>query len=210
MWRDRADLKRRTMLRLGLVLPGALVLGMVGCQTVLRRDGAAAAQELPLTPECGENPALTPPQAAGPFFTPNSPERRSLLDPDIAGTRLVLTGFVLSRQCQAMPGALLDFWQADAAGIYDNLGYRLRGHQYADAAGRYQLETLVPGLYPGRTRHLHVRVQVPGGRILTTQLYFPDEPNNRRDGIFNPALVMAVQAADDSQQATYTFVVDAG
>jgi protocatechuate 3,4-dioxygenase beta subunit len=53
-------------------------------------------------------------------------------------------------------------------------------------------------------------VQAPSGRALTTQLYFPDEPRNRQDGIYNPALVMAVQAADDAQWGSFNFVVDAG
>jgi len=58
-------------------------------------------------------------------------------------------------------GALLDFWQADAAGDYDNTGFRLRGHQFSGADGRFRLATVVPGLYPGRTRHIHVKVQRP-------------------------------------------------
>lgn len=204
------DLTRREFLRLGLVAPGALALAVSGCQPATSRGQAALAQELPLTPECSENPAATPPQTAGPFFTPNSPERQSLIEPGIQGTRLVLTGYVVSRQCNGVSGALLDFWQADSAGAYDNVGYRLRGHQYTDASGRYELETVVPGLYPGRTRHVHVSVQPPGGRVLTTQLYFPDEARNRQDGIYNPALVMAVQAAEDARWGSFTFVVDAG
>ena len=45
-------------------------------------------------------------------------------------------------------------------------------------------ETIVPGKYPGRTRHYHVKVQAPGRSILTTQLYFPGEPGNDGDRIF--------------------------
>lgn len=201
------DVSRRQFLRFGLVAPGALALAMSGCQMAMRRDGAALAQELPITPECGENPATTLAQTAGPFFTPNSPTRQSLLEAGIDGTRLVLSGYVVSRRCEGISGALIDFWQADGAGNYDNAGYRLRGHQFADASGRYELETIVPGLYPGRTRHIHVRVQPPGGQVLTTQLYFPDEPRNRQDGIYNPALVMAMQDVDGGQQAGFTFVM---
>lgn len=206
----QTDLTRREFLHLGLAAGGMLALGVSGCRPATSQGHAALAQELPLTPECGENPATTPPQTTGPFFTPNSPERQSLIEPGIHGTRLVLIGYVVSRQCQGVSGALLDFWQTDSTGAYDNVGYRLRGHQYADASGRYELETVVPGLYPGRTRHIHVRVQPPSGRVLTTQLYFPDEPRNRQDGIYNPALVMAVQAADDAQWGSFNFVVDAG
>jgi protocatechuate 3,4-dioxygenase beta subunit len=89
-----------------------------------------------------------------------------------------------------VPHALLDFWHADESGDYDNQGFRYRGHQFTDAEGRYRLETIVPAEYPGRARHIHVKVQRPGGRILTTQLYFPNNPTNERDGIFQPELVM--------------------
>jgi protocatechuate 3,4-dioxygenase beta subunit len=165
-----------------------------------------AAAALPPTPACGDGP--TPSQTAGPYFTPNSPQRASLLEPGISGTKLTITGLVLSTACRPVAGALLDFWQADAAGAYDNAGFRLRGHQFADEAGRYRLETVVPGLYPGRTRHLHVRVQAPNGPLLTTQLYFPGEARNATDSIFNPRLVLAVQEAAGGMRATFDFVLD--
>jgi protocatechuate 3,4-dioxygenase beta subunit len=123
------------------------------------------------------------------------------------GTRLVVEGRVLRTDCQPIPGALLDFWQADDGGEYDNTGYRLRGHQLADDAGRYRLETILPGVYPGRTRHIHVRVQSPGRPPLTTQLYFPGEPGNAGDGIFNRALVVRLQPGPDGQAAAFDFVL---
>ena len=126
----------------------------------------------------------------------------------MARTRLVVTGYVLTTACRPIAGALLDFWQCDDAGAYDNVGYRLRGHQFTDEAGRYQLETIVPGLYPGRTRHIHVKVQAPGQRVLTTQLYFPGEPRNARDGIYRRELEIAVQDTADGKAATFNYVLD--
>jgi protocatechuate 3,4-dioxygenase beta subunit len=124
------------------------------------------------------------------------------------GATMVLTGHVLSRRCQPVVGALLDFWQADEQGSYDNDGYRCRGHQFTDEQGRYRLETIMPGLYSGRTRHVHVKVQAPNRPVLTTQLYFPGEPRNARDGIFNPALLVAMQDAAAGQIAGFDFVLD--
>ncbi len=164
---------------------------------------------LPPTPPCDDHDEPTPPLEEGPFFTPRSPERSTLLDPNMAGTVVVLTGQVLDTNCQPVAGALLDWWQADDAGDYDNRGFRLRGHQYTDKRGNFRLETIMPGLYPGRTRHLHVKVQAPGRRVLTTQLFFPDEPRNQRDGIFDPALLMDVRRRGDKEIAKYTFVVNA-
>ena len=125
----------------------------------------------------------------------------------MAGTPIVVTGTVLSTACRPLPGALLDFWQADDRGAYDNTGYRLRGHQFTDERGRYRLESIVPGLYPGRTRHFHVRVQAPNQPILTTQLYFPDEPANRGDSIFRPELVLAVRDDAGGKAAAFDFVL---
>ena len=51
----------------------------------------------------------------------------------------------------------------------------------ATQAAGWRLDTIVPAEYPGRARHIHVKVQAPRRRLLTTQLYFPGEPGNRRE-----------------------------
>ncbi|MBM4436954.1 MAG: dioxygenase, partial [Actinobacteria bacterium] len=167
---------------------------------------ATAVASLVPTPACGDEPTL--PQTAGPFYTPNSPQRASLREPGIAGVPLTVTGLVVSTTCQPVAGALLDFWHCDSAGVYDNTGYRLRGHQFADGQGRLGLETIVPAVYPGHTSHIHGKVQAPNRPAPTTQLYFPDEPANRTDGIFRAALVMAVEDRADGKYGTFTFVLD--
>jgi protocatechuate 3,4-dioxygenase beta subunit len=167
----------------------------------------AVAIALSPTPACDDGDDVTPAQTEGPFFTPNSPERASLLEPGIAGTKIVLSGRVLSTSCQPVAGALVDFWQTDDRGVYDNTGFKLRGHQFTDQAGHYSLETIVPGLYPGRTRHFHVKVQAPNRRVLTTQLYFPGEASNRTDRIFHDDLVISVQDTADGKVAAFDFVL---
>jgi protocatechuate 3,4-dioxygenase beta subunit len=171
---------------------------------------AAPAVALAPTPACGDDDEPTEAQTEGPYFTPNSPERTSLREPGMAGTPLVVSGTVLTTGCQPVANALLDFWHADDAGAYDNVGYRLRGHQYTDEAGRYHLETIVPALYTGRTRHIHVKVQPPNQPVLTTQLYFPGEPANASDGIYDPDLEMAMSGSADGRAGTFDFVVVAG
>ena len=121
--------------------------------------------------------ALTQPQTEGPYYKADTPQRNSLLEEGMPGTRLILVGYVLDQNCQPLPKAWLDFWQADANGEYDNSGYRLRGHQFTDAQGRYYLETILPGLYASRPiEHIHVKVRPEGGQELTSQLYFPQQP----------------------------------
>jgi protocatechuate 3,4-dioxygenase beta subunit len=155
-----------------------------------------------LAQTCG---VITPRQTEGPFFKTDSPKRTRLVEPGSKASLLVVTGTVLSAQCKPVPNALLDFWHSDEEGAYDNRGFRYRGHQFADGQGRWRLETIVPAEYPGRTRHIHVKVQAPGKRILTTQLYFPGDPANRRDGLYRPELEMKKAGTG----ATFDFVVDA-
>jgi protocatechuate 3,4-dioxygenase beta subunit len=131
-----------------------------------------------------------------------------LIEPGMSGTQLIVTGYVLNADCKPIAGAWLDVWQANDKGEYDNTGYTLRGHQFTDASGRYYLETIIPGLYPGRTEHIHVKVQAPNQPILTTQLYFPDVPGNDRDGIFSPDLIVSLQDTTNGKVATFNFVLD--
>jgi protocatechuate 3,4-dioxygenase beta subunit len=156
-----------------------------------------------LAQTCG---SLTAPQTEGPFFKTSTPQRITLIEPGSRAPKLMVAGQVLSPDCKPVKGALLDFWHADEHGEYDNRGFRYRGHQFSDAEGRYRLETIVPAEYPGRTRHIHVKVQPPGGRILTTQLYFPNEPRNARDSLFREELVMHMK---DRSQGAFDFVVTA-
>ncbi len=163
----------------------------------------------PPAPTCTAQTPATPSQTEGPFYKVGSPQRTRLTDATMAGTKLTVTGYVLARgDCRPVGSALLDFWQADDQGNYDNAGFRLRGHQFTDNTGIYYLETVVPGLYPGRTRHIHVKVRAPNGPILTTQLYFPGEGRNQSDGIFSPALVTTTRDGPEGKVATFTFVVN--
>ena len=171
-------------------------------------DTASAVAQLLPTPACGDDDdEPTPAQTEGPYYTPNTPQRASFLEAGMAGTPMLVTGYVLTTACQPVAQALLDFWHCDDAGIYDNEGYRLRGHFFSDVDGRYQLETIMPGLYPGRTRHFHVKVQAPNGPILTTQLYFPNEPENARDGIFRPECLLTVQEEATHKVGAFNFVL---
>ena len=170
---------------------------------MIRRRILGAALLIPLqglAQTCG---IVTPRQTEGPFFKPQSPQRTSLMGGGKAPT-LVITGQVLSRDCKPVSGALLDFWHADERGEYDNAGFQYRGHQFTDAQGRYRLETIVPAEYPGRARHIHVKLQLPGARVLTTQLYFPNQPGNERDSLFRPELVMKMK---ERSAGVFDFVV---
>jgi protocatechuate 3,4-dioxygenase beta subunit len=140
------------------------------------------------------------PQMEGPYYKAGSPERYSLLEEGMSGTRLILAGYVLDQNCNLLPNAWIDFWQADASGGYDNTGYRLRGHQYTDTQGRYYLETVLPGLYASRPiEHIHVKVRPEGGEEVTSQLYFPNQPME--------GLTVTLEDRGDLQVGYFNFVI---
>ncbi len=195
---------RREFLRAGLAMPAALGLG--GWASDMTGKTSIVLQQT--TPSCGDSGGFTPDETEGPYFKASSPLRTSLMETGTTGTKLVVSGRVLSKDCKPVAAALLDFWHADAGGNYDNTGFKLRGHQFTDANGNYRLETIIPGLYPGRTRHIHVKVQAPSQPALTTQLYFPNEPGNASDGIYSAALLMKMQDATDGKAGTFSFVLN--
>ncbi|WP_210184666.1 intradiol ring-cleavage dioxygenase [Bradyrhizobium sp. LMTR 3] len=181
--------------------------GVFAAGSLLVIDGSVAQAPLAPTPECHDGDAATVAQTEGPFFKPSSPERVELIEEGMPGQPIELVGFVLTRACKPIAGALLDFWQADDKGRYDNSGFRLRGHQFSDAEGRYRLRSIVPGAYVGRTRHIHVKVQPGGGRVLTTQLYFPGEALNRTDGLFRKELLVRTAKNAGWLAGRFDFVV---
>ena len=214
------SLSRRAVLRAGLGAAAAGVLVACGGDddpepaaspsTSTSRTGESASETTTLTPTpgCDDGDEATPAQTEGPYFTSGSPERTDITD-GASGTKLTLTGTVVTTDCRPVERAKVDFWQADDGGDYDNSAYHFRGHQFTDAEGRYTLSTVVPGLYPGRTRHIHVKAQAPNGPVLTTQLYFPGEGQNAGDGIFDDALLIDIRDVSSGKAGTYMFVIEA-
>jgi len=184
-----------------------LVTSALGAGGVLTL-ATSLAQPLSPTPECHDGDAATLRQTEGPFFKPSSPERAELIEPGMAGQPIELVGYVLTRGCKPVANALVDLWQADDTGDYDNSGFRLRGHVRADGEGHYRFRTILPGAYESRTRHFHIKVAPPGGRLLTTQLYFPGEPKNAKDGLFRKELLIRMVRNQGSLAGRFDFVLD--
>lgn len=177
-----------------------------GCE--LSCAEAVLAQGVAPTPACHDGDEPTVRQTEGPFFKPRSPERENLREPGTKGRPLELSGLVLTRRCRPLGGAVVDLWHADDTGEYDNVGFRYRGHVITGPDGAFRFRTIVPALYTGRTRHYHFKVQAPGSRLLTTQLYFPNEPANRRDGLFRRELLMRVADSRDGVTGRFDFVLN--
>ena len=168
--------------------------------------GAALAGSSPAAAAACNGFGLTPGQIGGTHFK-SSPVRHSVVVGGIHGTRITLSGYVLTSGCRAIRGARVDFWQADESGAYDDTGVRLRSHQFTDALGHYWLQTILPGPYANRTRHLHVTVRARGERTVTTMLYFPGVALNAHDPFFDRRLLVRLRIVKHSFQARFDFVV---
>ncbi|WP_395674972.1 hypothetical protein [Inquilinus sp.] len=143
----------------------------------------------------------SPEAIEGPFYVPGAPQLSPphILPqrPDEAGDILVFRGRVTGPEGEPVAGVELDMWQADAAGLYSNVhpgvpDWNLRGCFRADAAGWFEVRTIVPPPYeipkggPAgrvlaamerhvfRPAHLHLKLRHPAYEALTSQLYFRD------------------------------------
>jgi protocatechuate 3,4-dioxygenase beta subunit len=189
-----------------LMLKGALAASSVAIAA--NQAGRVFAQSATPTPACKDSDDPTEEQIEGPYFKARSPMRTDLVVPGTREKLVTLEGRVLTRSCRPVGGALLDLWHADENGDYDNSGFRYRGHIFSDASGLYRFRTILPGLYPGRTRHYHLKVQAQRSPILTTQLYFPRERGNDTDSFFSEQLVMSFEEGTTAATARFDFILD--
>jgi len=177
----------------------------------------------------------------GPFYVPDAEmlERPYVLPQREGepGERLVFSGTVRSTDGSPVPGALLDVWQASAAGEYSNFHPsvpegNLRGRFTTDAAGQFEFETIVPpsygipdtgatadllaalGRHLIRPGHIHFKVSHPACPSLTTQIYFEGDPFIDSDvvGAVKAALITKLDRHDDadgssSATCSYDFVL---
>ena len=73
--------------------------------------------------------------------------------------------------------------------VQDNTGFTLRARMRTEACGRYRFDTILPGNYDTRPRHIHYKVSHPDGAALTTQLYFEGEQYNDTDPYVRKSLI---------------------
>lgn len=179
---------------------------------------------------------LTEAEVMGPFYRFGAPFKAQLAGPSEPGQRLIVSGTVYGPDCSTpLPNALLDIWQANAAGVYDTeqpgnfteaVDFHLRGMLYTDENGRYEIDTIVPGRYPippglpglekyaGLTRpaHIHVKVMHSIHIPVTTQIYFAGDPFIADDpwASRKPTLAIDLKADGEIHRSTFDFVLSNG
>ena len=118
------------------------------------------------------------------------------------GERIVVTGRLVEEDGRPVSNALVEVWQANAAGRYRHDADRHAapldpnfggaGRALTDADGRYEFVTVKPGAYPWKNhpnawRPAHIHFSVLGRAFssrLVTQMYFPGDPLQDHDPIF--------------------------
>lgn len=175
----------------------------------------------------------TRPNLEGPYHAVHPERPDGVLferPPAEAAPRLALSGVVREAATGApVPGARLDFWQADENGIYDRTGTHLRGVVHADAAGRYRIATVLPsdysehdhdpigelframGRHNTRAAHIHLKVST-GGRVrLTTQIFMPTSTFLETDyveGAVSPDLTLDLAETSGSTPAARRYAAE--
>ena len=206
----------RSVSRRDAVLLGVAAPLVLACKTNPAPVSSSTAKQAP-TPHPPGVCAATEASIEGPYYRAGAPERSDLAA-GLPGVALEIEGRVTTIDCRtALRDVELDVWQANHSGHYDNDGSMppgsllLRGRLKPDGDGRYRLKTIVPGRYLNgkqyRPAHVHVKLRAPGHALLTTQLYFPDDPFNDIDPFIHRALVMDVKRKDRVLVARYDFVL---
>jgi protocatechuate 3,4-dioxygenase alpha subunit len=179
-------------------------------------------------------PGITPSATVGPFFLfgliPSTYGGRdiignNLVTADATGERIRIEGRVSDGDGAPVPDALIEVWQADAAGRYAhpadarslaNAAFKGFGRAPTDAEGRFWFATIKPGPAPGpngRVQAPHIAVNLFSRGILkqmVTRIYFSDEAANASDPVL--ALIpedrrqtVIAQRQNGAGQPTYRF-----
>ncbi|WP_347274155.1 intradiol ring-cleavage dioxygenase [Candidatus Kuenenia sp.] len=120
----------------------------------------------------------TPPDALGPFYAPNAPERTSV------GKGHILSGVARSStDCSPLIGARIEFWLAGPDRKYDD---DHRATILSDKDGAYKFESNFPPPYRGRPSHIHIKITAKGYRTLVIQ-YYPTK--GQAEGKFDLVLI---------------------
>lgn len=141
----------------------------------------------------------------GPFYVAGAPAMKSPCvlphRADEPGEVLIFSGSVRATDDAALPGAVVDIWQADAQGAYSHFNipeadapYNLRARVSTDQEGRFEIRTWVPasyeipkagptgkllaamGRHAWRPAHIHLRITHENCETLTTQIFLAGDP----------------------------------
>lgn len=216
------DFNRRNFIR-----QGATGLAVIGGGLLLREDAFATASDGSSVPqvfdaELAEGAKATADNIEGPFYRKFAPYRCKVTPPLEPGMVLLITGRVWALDTRKpLPGAVIDVWQANEKGRYDNDDstspptedvFVNRARLVTDEQGRYEYETIHPGSYLNgaqyRPPHIHHRVTADKYSTLITQLYFEGDKYQEKDPFIKKSLIIKLEDKKNGEAAYKVGVFD--
>jgi protocatechuate 3,4-dioxygenase beta subunit len=159
----------------------------------------------PATPETETATDCTPTfrDGGGPYYKSNAPFRNKISPDNHSGEKLIVEGKILRNDCKTLVAeAVLDVWQANETGNYEDEWYR--GQVRTSADGSYMFETVIPKGYGQgtgyRPPHIHFKVFVGGTEAVTSQMFFPEAKG--RAG-FDDAYIMTLETKQEAGQTIH-------
>ncbi len=178
-----------------VVLLGTMIL-LIGFlyykMQILTRNNNGAPKDLPTNlTDCIPTFA----DGGGPYYKTNAPFRKDIAPKQNNGEKLIVAGKVLKNDCKTpVANAVLDIWQADELGYYQDEWYR--GKIKTNQNGEYTFETVVPKGYGEgtgyRPPHIHFKIFKDSTEIITSQMFFPEVKD--REG-FDNAYIMKLETS---------------
>jgi len=177
----------------------------------------------------------TPREAEGPFY-PITPQKE--LDADLTkvagksgiakGEIIDVFGQVLDQDLNPIEDVTIDLWQANSFGKYHHPhdtseapvdeNFQAWAIIQSGVQGRFKFTTVIPGAYPlnsaqQRTPHIHFKIGKHGYVPLLTQMYFPDNPLNKKDGMFkrksaDEQAMMTAKRSTQNHQYQYNIIIE--
>lgn len=130
------------------------------------------------------------------YFADPALEDLTRVDPGLvgqaAGTPIILRGRVLDRHGELANGVVMEFWQANANGVYrtpategdDGIDPWFQGYgRLRSASGAYEFRTILPGAAPDRAPNITVTIFSDGINRVVTQMFFEDQAGNDTDPV---------------------------
>lgn len=184
-----------------ILFGGLTILGIYFLWFLNRKEGPITNIQ---TGQLNENCVPTFMDGGGPYYKPDSPFRSKIVPDDNKGEKLVVTGRLLRNDCNTpVPGAVIDIWQANESGNYEDEWYR--GRITSDKEGNFVFESVIPKGYGEgtgkRPPHIHFKVFENGAEIITSQMFFPEISGTEG---FDDAYIMKLETTTKSGTSVHS------
>jgi protocatechuate 3,4-dioxygenase alpha subunit len=121
------------------------------------------------------------------------------------GEVIEITGRITQGDGAPLDNAILELWQANAEGRFDDPGFVGWGRAASDASGVYRFRTIRPGAYAGRAAHVNLVILFSGlMRQLQTVMFFEDTDDPVLDAV-QPASLRTRLVAVREKEGRYRF-----